>query len=65
MATAFDQPTNVPTNKVAAAGVAGAVTVIVVYLVKQFLGVDIPAEVASSFTAIVAFMSGYIVRETR
>lgn len=47
-----------PTPKVAAAGVAGSVTVIVVY-VAGLLGLDLPPEVASAFTAVLAFAAGY------
>ena len=48
-----------PTPKVAAAGVAGAFTVLVVYIVG-LAGLDVPAEVASAFTTLIAFAAGYI-----
>lgn len=48
-----------PVAKVAAAGVAGSVTVIVVYI-AGLLGLDVPAEVASAFTVLVATAAGYI-----
>lgn len=48
-----------PTQKVAAAGVAGSVTVIVVWI-AGLLGLDVPPEVASAFTTVVAFGAGYI-----
>ncbi|MFQ5915843.1 MAG: hypothetical protein ACE5JS_21935 [Nitrospinota bacterium] len=47
-------------KKVAAAGVAGAFTVIVVWVVEEFAGLQIPAEVASAFTALIAFVAGYL-----
>lgn len=65
MAEPYNQPTSSPTQKVAAAGIGGAITILVVYLVKLFFNVDVPAEVASAFTAIVSFLSGYFVRETK
>jgi hypothetical protein len=48
-----------PTPKVAAAGVAGSFTIVLVY-VAGLIGLDIPPEVASAVTAIVAFGAGYI-----
>jgi len=48
-----------PTPKVAAAGVAGAVTTILVFIVAQ-IGVDLPPEVAAAITALLAFGAGYI-----
>jgi hypothetical protein len=44
--------------KVAAASWAGALSVIVVWIVGQF-GVDVPAEVASAFTTLIAAFAGY------
>lgn len=65
MATPYDQPTSTPTQKVAAAGIGGAITIVLVWLTKQIFNIDIPAEVASAVTAIVSFLSGYFVRETK
>ena len=56
------QPTPQPTSKVVAAGVGGSVTVLVVFGAK-LLGLEIPAEVASSLTALIAFSFGYIQKE--
>ena len=49
-----------PVPKVAAAGIAGAVTVILVWLLNTAAGVDVPPEVASSFTAVLAFAAGWL-----
>lgn len=50
-----------PVAKVAAAGIAGAITVLVVFAVNLIWpDVEIPNEVAAAFTAIVAFAAGYI-----
>jgi len=49
-----------PTQKVAAAGAAGAVSVLVVWALRQFLQVDMPLEVASACTTILAFLAGYL-----
>lgn len=45
--------------KVQASGVAGAVTVLLVY-VASLAGVDVPSEVASAFTVVVSFAAGYL-----
>lgn len=63
MSQTVNQPTPAPTRKVAATGIAGAVTVVLIYLVQSFFNVSIPAEVASAVTLILSFASGYIVKE--
>jgi len=45
--------------KVTAAGVAGAVTVLLVFGLSS-LGVDLPPEVASALTTLIAFAAGYL-----
>lgn len=57
-----DQPTGTPTNKVAAAGIGGAIAVVLVWVTGLF-GVDMPGEVAAAFTVILAFAAGYFTRE--
>lgn len=52
-----------PQPKVAAAGVAGAVTTILVFVVGQ-LGVELPAEVAAALTALIAFAAGFLKIDT-
>ena len=49
-----------PTPKVAAAGIAGAVSVILVWLLNTVAGVDVPPEVAAAFTTVLAFGAGYL-----
>lgn len=53
-----------PTPKVQAAGAAGAVTVILVWIVG-LLGVDIPPEVASAFTTLIAAAAGWLTPQNR
>lgn len=50
---------NKPTPKVAAAGTAGAATIVLVYIVG-LLGLDVPPEVASAVTALLSFGAGYL-----
>lgn len=64
MAYLEDQPTASPTRKVAATGIAGAVTVVLVYLIQAIFSIVIPAEVAAALTLIISFASGYIVKES-
>lgn len=44
--------------KVAAAGIGGAVTIILVWGLR-LAGIEVPAEVASAFTTLAAFGAGY------
>lgn len=48
-----------PVPKVAAAGVAGSATTVLVFIIEQF-GVDVPAIVAAAITSLFAFAAGYI-----
>lgn len=45
--------------KVAAGGVAGAVTILLVWIASM-LGLDVPPEASSAFTVIVGVAAGYI-----
>ena len=58
----INQSSLVPTTKVTAGGVAGAITVLVVWILGMF-NVAVPPEVASAFTVIVSFAISYFVRE--
>ncbi len=65
MSKLYNQPTSQPTQKVAAAGIGGAVSILIIYLVQVTFNTEMPAEVASSITALIAFASGYIVKEKK
>lgn len=45
--------------KISAAGLAGAVTVILLYVLSLW-DVEVPAEVASAITLIIAVAAGYL-----
>lgn len=45
--------------KIAASGIAGALTVVIVY-VLSLVGVNVPTEVAAALTVIIAFAAGYL-----
>ncbi len=59
----MNQPTARPTQKVAAAGIGGSISVVLIYLIQQLFNITVPAEVASAITAIISFGAGYFVRE--
>jgi len=48
-----------PRPKVAAAGIAGAATTILIWILNSLMGVEVPPEVAAAITTILAFLAGY------
>ena len=46
--------------KVASATIAGSLTALVVYLLQQYAGTDIPPTVAAALTTLFTFIGGYI-----
>lgn len=60
----MNQNSNVPTDKVAAAGVAGALSVLAIYVASLF-NLDVPPEVASAFTTLLAFGAAYMKKESK
>lgn len=58
-----DQPTTVPSRKVTAGSLAGAVTAILVWTANDFFGIEIPADVASAVTVVIAFSTSYLARD--
>lgn len=59
------QATSIPTRKVGAGALAGALSVILVWVANRVLPPEaqIPAEIASSFTTLLTFFVSYIVSE--
>ena len=57
-----DKPTDTPTKKVAAAGAAGALAVLIVYLLGEF-GVAVSEEAGAAIATLLAFAGGYLKRE--
>lgn len=51
-----------PVRKVSAAGAAGSLTIILVWAATTYGGLEIPPEVASAFTTVVAFAAGWLVK---
>lgn len=54
-------PHRMPERKVAAAGVSGAVAVLVVY-VATVCGLEVPASVSAAVATLAAFVGGYVKR---
>jgi hypothetical protein len=51
----------VPVPKVAAAGIAGAITVVLIFIIQLIWPtLEIPEAVVAAVTAIIAFAAGYI-----
>ena len=63
-ATAFKQAFPAPTRKVLAGGIAGAITVVLVWLLNAFIlpkQTQLPPEIASALTTIISFIVAYFV----
>jgi hypothetical protein len=54
-------PTAAPTQKVAAGGIGGAVSVIVIAILQHYAKLDIDPTLASAITIVVSFLVSYIV----
>lgn len=59
----MNQSTANPTRKVTAGGLAGAVTVILVWVVQEAFAIEIPGEVASAITVVLSFAAAYMTQE--
>ena len=57
-----DQPSKLPNRKVGSAGLAGALSVLVIWILGES-GIDISAEVAAALTTVLMFAVGYLVPE--
>lgn len=49
-----------PINKVMNSTLAGAIILIVVYLLHQFAGVDLPTEISAALTTIIMSLVAYL-----
>jgi hypothetical protein len=62
--TLVPQPTKRPTNKLTAAGIAGALTTIIVSAAALF-DVEIDAPLAAAITTVLSVAAGYVVKDRR
>lgn len=53
-----------PNKKVGSAALAGGLSIILVWMIKEFAQVNIPAEVASGITTVLSFVTGYVVTDS-
>jgi hypothetical protein len=56
----MNQPSNVPTRKMAAVGVAGALTTVIITISRDVIGYEMSADLASAITTIITFVAGYL-----
>lgn len=45
--------------KIAASGIAGAASIILVWVVQTFTGVDVPTEIGMALTTVISGLAGY------
>jgi hypothetical protein len=55
----MDQNSAAPVRKVSAGGIAGALSIVLVFVLGS-MGVDVTAEVAAALTTIISFAAGYL-----
>jgi putative flippase GtrA len=49
-----------PQPKVIAGGIAGSITVVLLWVLRQYAGVEVPQEVAAAVTTIFGFAAAYL-----
>ncbi len=59
-----DSQSAMPQNKVLAATVGAAVATILIYVVEQATGADLPTGVEGAITILAVFGAGYVVRDS-
>jgi putative flippase GtrA len=52
--------TAAPVRKVAAGGLAAAITTVLVYVLEAAFSISIPAEVAAALTTLIGFVVAYL-----
>ena len=58
----MNQISSTPTRKVTAGGLAGALTIILIWIVDEGLAVEIPAYVGAAITTTLTFLTSYVVQ---
>jgi hypothetical protein len=58
-----NQPSAVPTRKVGAGALGGAVVVVAAWILEATVGIEMPAPVVAALTTIVIFAFSYFVPE--
>lgn len=60
----YNQPTNTPVPKVAAAGVAGAAATVLIFLFDM-AGIDLEPATAAALVTVAAFLAGYFKKDVK
>ena len=50
-------------SKVKAAGIAGAIVAVLIWVLGAFWGIELPPEVAAALVTIIAFIAGFFKTE--
>jgi len=53
-----------PTKKVSAGALAGAVTIILIWVVGEATSTDVPGAVGAAITTILTFVASYFVKDS-
>ena len=61
--TLMQQPTELPSRKVSAQALGGALVAVAAWATSTFAGLDIPADVAAALTVVTGFVAGYLTRD--
>lgn len=62
----YNQPSSSPVPKVKAAGVGGAVSAVIIFIVSTLWpNIEISAEVGAAFATLVSFFSAYMTRDEK
>jgi len=54
----------IPTTKVGAGALAGAVTAILIWVVGEAASLDVPGAVGAAITTVLTFVASYFVKES-
>jgi putative flippase GtrA len=55
------ESTKIPTRKVAAGGIAGAITTVIISICKDAIGYEMSPDLAAAVTTLVSFAVSYFV----
>lgn len=53
-----------PTKKVSAGALAGAVTIILIWVVGEATSTDVPGAVGAALTTVLTFVASYLVKDS-
>lgn len=59
----MNQPTARPTRKMGAVGISGIIMFVLAWVSKEYINVEVPADIMAGFVAVVVWVVGYFVPE--